>query len=110
MLLYTSNSWNPAAAHEESGARDATQLHNASHGTDLQAAALWRRRRDAALRRLLDAGRSALGGHALNVFVTDSPNNDISSGFVQYADDTTLRKKEDADALQDDLNRVYIWC
>ncbi|CAB3372506.1 Hypothetical predicted protein [Cloeon dipterum] len=56
---------------------------------------------------------SALGPLLFNVFIADLPK-DISSGFEQYADDTTLWRvvttPEDADALQNDLDRVYIWC
>ncbi|CAB3381625.1 Hypothetical predicted protein [Cloeon dipterum] len=56
---------------------------------------------------------SVLGPLLFNVFIADLPK-DISSGFEQYADDTTLWRvvttPEDADALQNDLDRVYIWC
>ncbi|CAB3387408.1 Hypothetical predicted protein, partial [Cloeon dipterum] len=56
---------------------------------------------------------SVLGPLLFNLFVADLPE-EINSSFDQYADDTTLHRvvdiPEDADALQEDLDRIFIWC
>ncbi|XP_065336851.1 uncharacterized protein LOC135937619 [Cloeon dipterum] len=57
---------------------------------------------------------SVLGPLLFNIFVADLPEMVTSSTLVQYADDATIYKEircqEDADALQEDLFNIDIWC